>query len=269
MKSVSRRYATPALEKGLDILELFARERSGMSKSEVARRLNRTVQEVFRMLRCLEERGYISIGEDEQFRLTLRLFKLVNEYPPVQRLASEALPIMQSLAHELNQSCHLGVLDGGEVIIVAQVDSPRSPRLSVKLGSVVDLMHAATGYVILAHQPPEIFNRAITEWKKRARQQLPKDLLKHLSKIKNTGYEERASYEIHGVTNFSYPILDENGFAVAALTVPHLERIGDRPDHEAVHRSLADAANKLSEKIGGDGSPGIPKSRRSVPASRE
>ena len=126
MKSVSRRYATPALEKGLDILELFARERSGMSKSEVARRLNRTVQEVFRMLRCLEERGYISIGEDEQFRLTLRLFKLVNEYPPVQRLASEALPIMQSLAHELNQSCHLGVLDGGEVIIVAQVDSPKS-----------------------------------------------------------------------------------------------------------------------------------------------
>jgi DNA-binding IclR family transcriptional regulator len=254
MKSNSKRYSTPALEKGLDILELFARERSGMTKSDVARSLNRTVQEVLRMLRCLEERGYISIGEDERFSLTLRLFKLVNEYPPVHRLASEALPIMQALAHELNQSCHLGVLDGADIVIVAQVDSPRSPRLSVKLGSVVDLMHAATGYVILAHQPPEIFDRAVSEWRRRTNQSLPRDLKHHLSTIEKVGYEERASYEIHGVTNFSYPILDENGFAVAALTVPHLERIGDKPDHDAVHRSLAAAARELSDKIGGDGS---------------
>jgi DNA-binding IclR family transcriptional regulator len=264
MKSINKRYATPALEKGLDILELFASERNGMTKSDVARKLNRTVQEVFRMLRCLEERGYISIGEDERFRLTLRLFKLANEFPPVQRLANEALPIMQSLAHDLNQSCHLGVLDGGEIVIVAQVDSPRSPRLSVKLGSVVDLMHAATGYVILAHQPPEIFRRAVAEWRRKSHQALPRDLTKHLSTIKTVGYEERTSYEIHGVTNFSYPVLDENGFAVAALTVPSLERIGERPNRDLVHRSMADAAKKLSEKIGGDDSPSV-KTKRSPP----
>lgn len=252
MKLTSKRYAAPALEKGLDILELFAREREGMTKSEVARRLNRTIQEVFRMLRCLEERGYISIDEDERYRLTLHLFKLANEYPPVERLASEALPIMYTLAHELNQSCHLGVLDGGEVVIIAQADAPRSPRFSVKLGAVVDLMHAATGYVILAHQSAEIVNQAVSAWQAKTRQPLPRNLKEHLARIKELGYEERASYEIGGVTNFSYPIIDENGFAVAALTVPYLQRIGDKPNNKAVHQSLAAAAHKLSKEIGGD-----------------
>ena len=78
----TERYTAPALEKGLDILELFAREAGGMIKSEVARRLNRTTSEVFRMLICLQRRGYISQGPDERYRLTLRLFELAQQHPP-------------------------------------------------------------------------------------------------------------------------------------------------------------------------------------------
>src|ERR1700755_1625952 len=54
------RYTTPALEKGLDILELFASTSEELSKREVARRLGRTVSEIFRMLVCLEQRGYLA-----------------------------------------------------------------------------------------------------------------------------------------------------------------------------------------------------------------
>ena len=72
-----RRYPTPALEKGLDILELFAHEPAGLTKSDVARRLNRTVSEIFRMLLCLEERGYIGRAEDDdRFRLSLKIFRM-------------------------------------------------------------------------------------------------------------------------------------------------------------------------------------------------
>src|ERR1700683_3908534 len=117
-KKAAPRYPTPALEKGLDILELFAREPVGLTKSDVARKLGRTMSEIFRMMSCLEDRGYISQSEDgERFRLTLRLFELAQEHPPTKRMISEALPIMQQVAHEINQSCHLGVLEGGQVVI--------------------------------------------------------------------------------------------------------------------------------------------------------
>src|SRR5579875_1549790 len=68
-------YAVPALEKGLDVLELLARQSQGLTKSQLARELNRTVSEIFRMLVCLERRGYIAPVEEDRYSLTLRLFQ--------------------------------------------------------------------------------------------------------------------------------------------------------------------------------------------------
>src|SRR5712691_11389220 len=108
---VASRYPTPALEKGLDILELFAREPAGLTKSDVARRLRRTVSEIFRMLVCLEERGYISPSRDgERFHLTLRLIELGQQYPPTTSLITEPVPSLHQVTDKLNQSCHMMVL---------------------------------------------------------------------------------------------------------------------------------------------------------------
>jgi hypothetical protein len=63
------RYAAPALEKGLDILELLASVSEALTHSEIASRLGRTINGVFRMLVCLDERGYISrTGPDERYQ---------------------------------------------------------------------------------------------------------------------------------------------------------------------------------------------------------
>ena len=250
---VSTRYPTPALEKGLDILELFVSEPSGLTKSDVARKLGRTISEIFRMLLCLEERGYIAQAPDsERYHLTLHLFRLAQEHPPIKRMTTQALPIMQQLAHELSQSCHLGVLNEGQVVIIAQVDSPVSPGFYVKAGAVVDLMHAATGHVILAHQTPETRAHAIQTWCKRNKAAAPRDLTSHLAAIKERGYEEKESYEVDGVINVTYPVLDENGFAAAALTVPYIRRrIGDNTTTAAVRQALKRASSQLSHGIGG------------------
>jgi DNA-binding IclR family transcriptional regulator len=252
LKTAKRRYPTPALEKGLDILELFTREPAGLTKSDVARRLNRTVSEIFRMLLCLEERGYIArIDDNERFRLTFKMFRMSVEYPPAKRLVSESLPIMQEVVHVIHQSCHLGVLEAGQIVIVAQADSPISPGFHVKAGSVVDLMHAATGHVILAHLPEDARERAIETWQQLTGKRASRDLNAHLRKIKEQGYEERNSYEIRGVINVTYPVLDERGSAIAALTVPYLARIEEPITLKNIHVALQGASIKLTEAIGG------------------
>jgi DNA-binding IclR family transcriptional regulator len=249
---VVSRYPTPALEKGLDILELFAREPAGLTKSDVARRLDRTVSEIFRMLVCLEERGYISPSPDgERFHLTLRLFELGQQYPPTKRLITESLPIMQQVTDELNQSCHLGVLDGDRVVIIAQVDSPLSVGFYVKAGGVGDLMRSTTGHVILAHQSPELASRAVQLWCQHNRSRPPLDFDVHLNKIKRRGYEQRKSYEVEGIINISFPVLDDRGYAVAALSVPFLQRIGELTTPVTVIGVLKEATSLLSERIGG------------------
>ena len=128
-------YATPALEKGLDVLELLAHQPEGLTKSQIARELDRTVSEIFRMLLCLERRGYIALLGGERYSLTLKMFKLVQEHPPTERLIADALPVMHHLSQATLQSCHLGVLEDARVVILAQVNAPANIGFYVKLGS--------------------------------------------------------------------------------------------------------------------------------------
>src|SRR6185437_8939121 len=182
--------------------------------------------------------------------LTLRLFRLGQEHPPTKRLVTEALPTMHQVAHDLRQSCHLGVLDGGHVVILAQVDSPESTGFYVKVGSKVDLMHAATGHVILAHQDEDSCQRAIDEWALETKKKKPADLEEHLAKIRVRGHERRASYEVTGVVNISFPVLNAQGNAVAGLTVPYVKRIEDTVGIQEVIASLRRASRQISEAIG-------------------
>jgi DNA-binding IclR family transcriptional regulator len=248
-----RSYSAPALEKGLDILELFAATPTGLSASEVARSLNRTVSEIFRMLLCLEHRGYLAqSASKDRYHLTLRLFRLAQEYPPTRRMVTEALPIMHAVAHQLRQSCHLGLVDNGHVVILAQVDSPESTGFYVKVGSRVDLMHAATGHVILAHLSEDTCERVVAQWVSETKKKRPTGLKSHLAAIRSRGYERRDSYEIKGIVNVSFPILNAQGEAVAGLTVPFVKRIEDSIAIQDVITSLQRASQQISEAIGAE-----------------
>lgn len=244
-------YATPALEKGLDILELLAHQAEGLTKTQLARELNRTVSEIFRMLLCLERRGYIAQVSEDRYSLTLKLFELVQEHPPTERLMADALPIMKRLADDTQQSCHLGVLEGDKVIILAQVNSPTNLGFYVKLGSTVDLMESASGYVVLAHQTDEERERALASWRLRNNKRPPTDLMRHIERIRRTGFEKRASYLVKGVLNISFPVLDARGSAVGALTIPYIQYSGSDVPQKTVIEKLRSAAAEITAAIGG------------------
>jgi DNA-binding IclR family transcriptional regulator len=247
----SLNYATPALEKGLDVLEMLARQPAGLTKSQMARELNRTVSEIFRMLLCLERRGYIAQVAEDRYSLTLKLFKLVQEHPPTERLIVDALPVMHRLAHDTMQSCHMGVLEADRVVILAQVNAPANHGFYVKLGSTVDLMEAASGYAILAHLEEAQREITLSAWMRETGKKVPRDLEAHLARIRTAGFEKRASYLVKGVVNISFPILDERGSALGALTVPYIEYSEPSKKVDHVIKSLRKAAIEVTAAMGG------------------
>src|SRR5690606_1494161 len=86
-------HGAPALEKGLDVLELLAGLTRGVTQSEIAQLLGRSLQEVYRVVMVLERRGFIQRrpGEDGYF-LSHRLHAMANQYPPLRRLIDAAMP---------------------------------------------------------------------------------------------------------------------------------------------------------------------------------
>ena len=203
------------------------------------------------MLVVLQERGYIAQDPaSEKYGLTMRLFEVAHRTPLIQRLTTAAEPLMRDLAHRINQSVHLAVLADDAVLIVGQVDPPARHVMSVRLGTRVDLWRASSGRVMMAYQTEhrlaEMLRRVpLPEGGDEAR------LRADLAEIRKRGHEVVDSFVVRGVINISVPIIDHSGHAVAALTVPHIERFG-----EAV--SLADCcmeaigiADKLTRRLGG------------------
>src|SRR5437870_9290622 len=98
-RQTSARYAAPALDKGLDVIELLARESEGLTLNEIARVLGRTSSELFRMVNALGRRGYIIQRDNDRYSLTLKLFELAHRHKPIKSLTAAAAPLMRELVN--------------------------------------------------------------------------------------------------------------------------------------------------------------------------
>src|SRR3546814_10384805 len=108
-------YSAPALEKGLEIIELLAAERRPMSTRAIAERLGRSKGEIFRVVFVLVERGYLRRdAASDELTLSNRLFELGMRTPRARELIEVAVPAMEALSDACGQSPHLVVVNKGE-----------------------------------------------------------------------------------------------------------------------------------------------------------
>ena len=137
------------------------------------------------------------------------------------------------------------------LLILAQVNAPSNIGFYVKLGSTVDIMEAASGYVILAHHDAAQSERTLVEWSRETGNKPPRDLAVHLARIQKAGYDKRASYLVKGIVNVSFPIFDDRGSAVGALTVPYIQYNGPEVPVGNVIDALRRSAAEITAALGG------------------
>lgn len=151
MNAKSPSYSVPALDKGLDILEALAGSPVPLSLAELARDLNRGSAEIFRMLVCLERRAYLRRDPvSGKYAPTLRLFDLAHAHPPVKMLLEAAREPMREVTLKLRESCHLSVIERGQLLVIACEDSPESVRLAIEVGGSFDPRKTASGRLLRA-----------------------------------------------------------------------------------------------------------------------
>jgi DNA-binding IclR family transcriptional regulator len=246
------RYIAPALEKGLDVLELLARSVEAMNQRQIAEHLGRSVPEVYRVLASLERRGYIARGPDDAYRLTMRLHELATAYPPVARLADAAAPVLKQLAIDTMQSFHVVVPDGAEIQAIIHVDSPAPVGFRVRVGGRSSMLRNASGRVLLAFQP-EAVRAAIL-----ARTTVPPPdsdtrrlLERRVAAIAAAGYEYVVEDTLKGVIDVSFPIVDGAGTALGALTMPFLTVVDQSVPLDRASELAFAAAQQVSNALGG------------------
>src|SRR3954471_20882104 len=151
------RYRAPALEKGLDVIELLAAEKSPLNLSAISQRLGRSSGELFRMLQVLEFKGFITTSESGAgYVLTNKLFALAMAQAPVRSLVETALPIMRKLTFEIGQSCHIAVASEDQIVVITRIERPGDLGFSVRIGYRREIVRATSGLVLFAYQGDDV-----------------------------------------------------------------------------------------------------------------
>jgi DNA-binding IclR family transcriptional regulator len=254
-RSVERKqYSAPALQKGLDILELLAVRPKGLNASDIAAELGRSIGEVFRMLMVLEQRKYVALqAQTDQYVMTLKMFKLSHQFAPLKRLTIAAGPVMEKLATNIDQSCHLVVYYNGEGLVVAQKDGPGNRCYGVRLGSSVPLYDTCSGSLFLAFGPEKYYQAMLSRLTpEQTRQRRTSDYRAMIDQVREHGFERRSSHQVQGVYDMGFPVFDSGGMMIASLTIPFLEHIdGSHSVHiDEAQQHLEKSAAKLSSLLG-------------------
>lgn len=244
------RYRAPALDKGLDILELLAATADGLSQAEIAKALERSPNEIYRMLDRLVRRDYVRRTQEDRYEITLKLFELAHARPPLHRLVSQATPVLRHFALRGEQAVHMVVQERNILVVVAQFDSPGYWNVSIRVGSRIGLVNTGSGHVFLAFATPEERVLMLEEQDLGSPEKMPKGLADRLNGVRQQGYEMMPSAQVSGVSNLSVPIFGPLGTVIAVLTCPYTQRLDklDAPDMPTALKLLQRAAKEISQR---------------------
>ena len=244
-------YSAPALEKGLDILELLASEAEPLTARQIGERLNRSKSEIFRMVYVLVERGYLHRdAATDQLALSNQLFELGMRTPRSRALLSAALPAMEKLSQAVGHASHLVVVSRGETVVIASAAAPTEFHFSLQLGYGNPATDAVSGQTIIAFQPAERRRAMIAASVALMRGAPPRpELDAQLDRIAAAGSIISPSHYLVGVIDICAPILDRSGHALASIVLPCLRRIDAAEDFEAIRNSLVATCRAISDGV--------------------
>ena len=247
MKKKKVEYKAPALEKGLQIIELMVQEHTPLSMGDIASKLGYSKNEIFRMLVVLQQMEYITRQQqDDMFVLTPKIFTLGMQLFPSSNLLEIALPKMREMASEIRQSCHIAVLSQTNITVVARVESPSAIGFSVRPGHTVQADKSGSGLILLAWQTVErqkyIYKKLDTPDMTYA------DFKQYLKGIRHQGYIMRPSHFHSSITDITVPILYNDSHILAAMTIPFIHNYNHPILEEEALQKMRLIVAEISEK---------------------
>lgn len=255
----------PPLERYIRILESIAVSSDGSNVSEIAQSCDLPIGTAHRLMQNLQQSGLIVAGggKRKDYQLGQRLLRLLHAGSDSVRLAIAVQPILDNLANRLSHTCFLTRLVGHKVISVAWAAPGDGLHGYVVPGHTLAPHVAASAKAILAFQPRDIVDRALSG-------PLPK--LSESSKTDRVEIEQ----EYEQVRQRDYATCwneMENGLGAIAVPVPLpmvgvvysigtaglVDRLVQKPEQEivdtlrsavgAMTRALRGSAEKAPERI--------------------
>ncbi len=239
----------------LDVLEAITQANDDMGVSEIAAKLGLPKGSIFRYVKTLTDRGYLTQSPiTSRYGLGMRLHVLGEVASHRIDLLSASEPVMLQLRDDLMLTVNLvGVIPTGTVVLRSMIGSLAKVEIGVRVGTELPFNSTSQGKVILAFSK----RRSISSMR---RQKLEKftdftitdwaTLEQEVKLTRSRGWGLAIQETVLGINGMSVPILDATGECIAALTlVGSMQFVHPHPD-PAQLAALSNAGRRISADLG-------------------
>ena len=141
-----------SLGRAFAILETMADAGGIIGLSQLSEKADLPLATIHRLIRTLVDLGYVRQEASRQYSLGPRLMRLANTSS--KRIGTWAGPAMNAAVAKLGESVNLAVLDGDEIVYVAQSQAANNfMRMFTEVGRRTRPHATAVGKAILAERP--------------------------------------------------------------------------------------------------------------------
>ena len=146
------------------LLKAFSEEQVEIGISDLAKRLGVAKSTVHRLAVTLVADGMLEQNPDTgKYRLGIALFRLGSLVRRRMTMSNEARPLLRDLREKVNETVHLAVLDGSEIMYVFNLESTQAIRMRSDVGVRKPAYCTAEGQAILAFQPADVIERVVRD----------------------------------------------------------------------------------------------------------
>ncbi len=243
------------LEKTIRLLNRFDSGHPEWGVTELSRELHINKSTVSKILSTLVAHRYLSQNlENRKYRLGLRLFELGSLVTDQMDLQKVALPYMEELNKQFQETVHLVVMDNFEIVYINKVESPQSLRIGTRVGGRLPAYCTGVGKVLLAALSPEEMEIFLnkTPLKKFAPNSItdPEKLKETLNQIRTQGFAMDNEEFSEGLMCVAAPIFNYTCKEIAAVSISGpTHRIKER-NLEHLVAQVKTKAQKISRQLG-------------------
>ena len=220
--SSQERYVIPNLRNACRILKLLGSTSDGMKAADIGRRLSIPVTTTLRIMTTLHLEGLVR-KNGTQFELGPVLIQLGNASLAGTEIRSAALPVLEKLTGQIDETCHLAIPCDDRSLIVAVQDSPHPLRAASRPGFLAELHCSSTGKTFLSflHQDRLAELYAGMKLTKRTAHTITalSEIRRECEATRKRGYSLDDEEFNLGVRCLAVPVFGSDGTCVAAIGI--------------------------------------------------
>ena len=213
-----------SVAKAFRVLEAFQAGHPTMTMSQISEQTELDVSSIQRLTHTLHTLGYLSKDPvTRQFELSVKSLDLAFHYTRSSRLMGRAMPVLQHLSKETEETINLTVIDGADIVFIARFLSRFLLNTDVTIGSRLPAYCMAPGRAILSRLPAEDVEAvlAASDIKSHTQNTVtdPDKLRELIKQAANQGYATAFEELYHGDASIAAPIIAANGKVAGAVSI--------------------------------------------------